>query len=71
MEAQLSRRWSPYPMSRLLGLRTSLDQGPIGGASSEALAWQSDNDWEDLAMSDWVVIATTVVIGVLIQRFVF
>jgi hypothetical protein len=58
-------------MSRLLALRTSLDQGPIGDASSAALAWQSDNDWEDLAMSDWVVIATTVVIGVLIQRFVF
>jgi hypothetical protein len=58
-------------MSRLLAFRTSWDQGPIGGVSSEALAWQSDNDWEDLAMSDWMVFATTVVIGVLIQRFVF
>ena len=58
-------------MCHVLALQTSWDQGPIGGASSEALAWQSDNDWEDLAMSDWVVIATTVVIGVLIQRFVF
>jgi hypothetical protein len=48
-----------------LALRTSLDQGPIGGASSEALAWQSDDDWEDLAMSDWLVIGTMAVIGVL------
>jgi len=37
----------------------------------EALAWQSDNDWEDLAMSDWMVFATTVVISVLIRMFVF
>ena len=58
-------------MSRLLALRTSLDQGPIGGAFSEALAWESDDEWEDLAMSDWLVIAATVIIGVLIQRFVF
>ena len=58
-------------MSRLWALRTSLAQGPIGGASSQALAWQSDDVWEDLAMSDWVVFATTVVIGFLIRMFVF
>ena len=57
-------------MSRLLALRTSWAQGPIGGASSDALAWQSDDDWEDLDMRNWMVIATTVVIGILIQRFV-
>jgi hypothetical protein len=58
-------------MFRLLALRTSLDQGPIGGASWGALAWQSDEDCEDLAMSDWMVFATTVVIGFLIRMFVF
>jgi len=58
-------------MSRLLGLLTSLDQGPIGGASSEALTWHSDDDWEGLAMSDWMAFATTVIIGFLIRMFVF
>jgi hypothetical protein len=46
-------------MSLLLALRTSLDQGPIGGGSSEALAWQSDHDWEDRLMSDRMVFAMT------------
>src|ERR1700730_10647501 len=36
-----------------------------------ALAWHSDDDREDLAMSDWLVIGTTVVIGYLIRLFVF
>jgi hypothetical protein len=64
--------WSGlYPTSRLWAFRTALGQGPIGGASSEALGWQSDDDWEDVAMSDWMVFATTVVIGFLIQMFVF
>ena len=58
-------------MSRLLALLTSLAQGPIGGASSEAIAWQSADVWEDLTMSDWVVFATTVVLGFLIRIFVF
>ena len=60
-----------YPIPRRLALRTSLDQGPIAGASSEALASQSDDDREDLAMRDWMLFATTVVIGFLIRIFVF
>jgi hypothetical protein len=61
----------PYlPYVLPVGLGRSLDQGPIGGASSDALAWQSDDDWEDLAMSDWMMFATTVVIGFLIRMFV-
>jgi hypothetical protein len=48
-----------------------LDQGSIGGAPSEALAWPSDKDGEDPAMSDWLVIGTTVVLGMLIRMFVF
>jgi hypothetical protein len=58
------------PYVRLLAL-PFLDQGPIGGASPGALAWQPDDDWEDLGMSDWLVIGTTVVIGYLIRLFVF
>jgi hypothetical protein len=58
-------------MSRLLVLRPPLDQGPIGDASWEALAWQSGHAGEDLAMRDWMAFATAVVIGVLIRMFVF
>ena len=48
-----------------------MDEGPIAGVSSEALACQSDDAWEDLAMSDWMMFATTVVIAFLIRTFVF
>jgi len=58
-------------MSRLLALGTSLDQGPIGGVSLEALAWQSDDAWEDLTMGDWMVFATAVIIAFLIRTFAF
>ena len=33
--------------------------------------WQSDDAGEDVAMSDWLVIATTVVIGMLIRMLLF
>jgi len=56
---------APVGSLDIIGLRSNRRRF-VGG-----LRVRSIDDREDLAMSDWLVIATTVVIGILIRLFVF